>query len=218
MSSNQAVLDALEKEGIVTTEEALLRAVEDQTMPTVEFNDHGMLYLDEVAVSARPPLAESDVKASIPVKYGIPQGPTPIIYGEIKTEGQLAGSGSESGEPAHGTQSVWQKISALPGKGLCFLGIHPAPWVYLRERECEQLRDCQRCTTARTRVKHRRNWIYAGPKTCVKNNVCQRCNHKKGSRTDHQAWSNPWSVGQNEEAHRCLRCEEVVTYNTDCGD
>ena len=215
MSSNQTVLEALAKEGVITTEEALLRAVKDQpTISAPGFSAPGMPPLEDLVVMARPPLADG----ALPVRLGTPRETAGTTRSETETEHPVSSSNGEGGEPAQGTNGIWRRMCALAGIGMCHFGIHPAPWEYLREGECNQLRDCQRCATTRMRVKHRRSWRYVGPETCIQTKVCQRCDHRESSRTNHEAWSKSWSVGGGEEAHRCKRCGEVETYSTDCGD
>ena len=210
MNANQNVLEALAKEGVVVTNEALLRAVEDgQTVPALGTSARGMRPLNDLVVIGRPPLAEVGLNGSLPLRLGTPGETNGTIAPETETEHPVLSIGRADVEPAQGTNGMWQRIRALAGRAICCLGIHPAPWVYLREGECNQLRDCWRCATATMRVKHRREWRYVRDKSCHQRQVCQRCYHEKGFTTNHEAWSESWSVGRDREAHRCKRCGEV---------
>ena len=157
-----------------------------------------------------------------PVKTGTLAGSHPASNGstkvEVKGENPVPASADPDTQPPRRVQVVWQGVCTLTGRGKCRIGIHPAPWVFLYEGACGQQRDCGRCSTTKTRVKHRRQWQYNGPKTCNQMKVCQRCDARVGSRTHHAMWSQSWSVGSDKEAHRCLRCGEVQTWSTDCGD
>jgi len=219
MNSNQTVLEALAKEGVVMTEEALLREVKDgQTIPTLKTSARGMPPLDDLVIIARPALANGYSNGSLPVGLGTPGETNGTIALATKTEHPVPDGGGADEKPAYGIEGTRRGIRALAGRAMCSLGIHPAPWEYLRKGECNQLRDCQRCATAKMRVKHRRSWLYAGPKTCNQTKVCQRCGHSQGVRTKHEAWSESWSIGSNRDAHRCMRCGEVQSWSTDCGD
>ena len=219
MSSNQTVLEALAKEGVVTTEEALLRAVKDQqSISAPGFSAPGMPPLEDLVVMARPPLADGGLNGALQVRLGTPRETTWSTRPETETEHPVPSSDGEGGEPAHGITGTWRAICALAGRGMCWLGIHPAPWVYLHQSDCNQLRDCERCGATKLRVKHQPKWQYVGPKTCCQTKVCQRCDSRVDSRTHHEAWSESWSVGSDERAHKCKRCGVIESWSTGCGD
>ena len=219
MSSNQAVLEALAKEGVFTTEEALLRAVKDQqTIPAPGVNGTRMPPLGDLVVIARPAPPKGCSNGSLPVRLESLGETNGAIALERKTEHPVPGGGGVDERLPHGLEGERRGIRALAGRAMCCLGIHPAPWIYLHEDDCNQLRNCQRCATAKMRVKHRRNWVYAGPKTCRQTKVCQRCGHREGSRTNHEAWSEWSSTDTDTEARTCRRCGVVDSRSTDYGD
>ena len=224
MNSNQTVLKALAAEGVVVTEEDLLHAFEGgRRIPATEISSPNMSSLDDLVIIARPALAKGSPHGSLPVRLGTPGETYGTIAPETKTEHPVPGGGGADEELAHGIEGKRRGIRALAGRAMCCLGIHPAPWVYLREGECNQLRDCRRCATTRIRVKHRRGWQYLRSNFCQQTKVCQRCGHHQGFRTNHEAWSESWEVDRRwwageKRRHRCRRCGVVEEWTVNDGD
>ena len=210
MSANSTVLEVLASEGIPMTEGELLCAVQGQT----SILDQGTTPPGRLTFSDLILLEE--LHESVPVRVENP--PDEPMKSAVKVRQAGPHNGDPSMGPAHGITGTWRTFSALAGRGMCCLGVHPAPWVYLRQGDCNQLRDCERCGTTRMRVKHRRKWQYVGPKTCRQTKVCQRCDHREDFRNKHEAWSGAWNAGGDERAHRCLRCGVVESWSIDTSD
>ena len=96
---------------------------------------------------------------------------------------------------------------------LCRLGIHRAEWRYLVERDCAQLRVCERCGKTRVRTKHQREWRYVRDGSCEQVKTCRRCEAMTGHRMRH-AWGKTYSVDWSTGAHRCARCGQVEEWDT----
>ena len=215
MNSNQTVLEALAQEGVVMTEETLLRAVNDeQSILTQEPSAPGRPPLDDLVLMASPHLSEGRLDGSLPMQLVTLGETNGIAKPDMKTEHPVASSEGAYEEPAHGIIGTWRGICALAGRGMCRLGMHPAPWVYLQEGDCNQLRECGRCGATKMRIKHRRRWIYTVSGSCRQTRICQRCNSGEKSRTNHEAWGESYSAGSDTRAHRCKRCGEVESWST----
>ena len=213
MSANSTVLEVLASEGVPMTEGELLRQVQGQTSildqgttPPGRRTFSDLIPLEEL------PLRGKEILESVPVRAENP-GDEPISS-EVTVRQPGPHNGDPNMGPAHGITGTWRTIYALPGRGMCCLGIHPASWVYLHQGDCNQLRDCERCGTTKLRVKHRRTWQYVRPKTCRQTKVCQRCDSSENSRINHEAWSESYSTGPDTRAHRCKRCGEVQSWST----
>ena len=215
MNSNQTVLQALAKEGVVMTEETLLRAVNDpQSLPSQGPSAPGRPLLDDLVLIASPHLTEGRLDGSLPMRL-VPLGETNgTTKPETKTEHPMPSSWGAYEEPAHGIIATWRGICGLAGRGMCRLGIHPAPWVYLHEGGCSQMRDCERCGTTKMRVKHRRQWRYATEQSCAQLRECIRCHTTDKQRERHDAWGESYSIESERSAHRCNRCGKVESWST----
>ena len=100
----------------------------------------------------------------------------------------------------------------------CSLGIHRGQWDFVIEGDCTQTRTCGRCDVTHTRTKHRHQWQYIREGSCSQNRACVRCEAVRSERTKHEEWGDTYHVSSDEDAHRCKRCGEVVTWDTGYDD
>ena len=205
MSSNRSALDALAQEGIVMTEEQLLR--EAQKVPSNGNGSTPAPAKEQMAYNNGTSPSMTAVKAKPssegPQRGSEPSRPTAVVCPEATGEAQLVTRRGRQRTPKPWLMTV-----------LCRLGIHRGPWSYLAEGDCTQGRECGRCGAVHVHTKHYRGWQYKREGSCSQIRVCTRCADVNKYRTKHEAWGDTYSIDSDTDAHECVRCGRVLTWST----
>ena len=145
MNSNRSALDALAQEGILMTEEQLLKETQK-----VQSNGNGV--------------TPSHSKVQVVYNNGI--SPTTTAGNTKPSSGRPHEGSAQSRPAASALPGATGEAQLVTRRGrqrtpkpwlmavLCRLGMHEGPWAFVAEGNCTQGRECVRCGSVHARTRH----------------------------------------------------------------
>ena len=200
MNANETIREALAQEGILVTEQDLIRATLSK----------------QQGVAQRPlkDLAQANETSKSPIEtatdwssYGQPR---PGIKGRMPWySAALCGVGMHRGQWIYMAHGLCTQIRECERCGAIRVRTkHQREWRYTRNRQNRPVGS----TGAGIDIRRQGKAVKSAA-TCDQVRICGRCDAVTGNRIKHEKWSAEWDTGSDTRAHRCLRCGVVESWS-----